>query len=76
MIPLFESTDTGLSLDYKDYYNIYIDQFGNTGYDTKYQNCIIYFYSYHFILVLLLISIFRTVLSNPGTLDDEYYSMY
>jgi len=58
-----DSSNVGFSLDFLNQENLN---------DPIYFHCFKKFMIFHFLLLMLLISLLRTVLTNPGLLEKEY----
>jgi hypothetical protein len=61
-----DSTSVGFSLDF----------FNEKNYsDTKYRYCIFKFFIFHFLFLMVLLNLIRTVLIDPGYFEKEYVIM-
>ena len=58
---MLESTESGFTFNFFDNW-----------YDYTYRKGIILFTSYHLLLILFIISLLRTIWSNPGHISNEY----
>jgi len=58
-----DSTSIGFSLDFLNEENYK---------DPEYKYCIFKFFIFHFLFLMLIISIIRTVLIDPGFFEKEY----
>ena len=62
-----DSTSVGFNLDF----------FNSKNYeDPVYKYCLIKFLIFHFLFLMLIISLLRTILTDPGHFEKEYVLIY